>query len=97
MSREEHEESIERLSNWLADHRQNHTDIFNNDMDNVLRMAAVGNARNQVDVPSILLSDEFLKKLAAAFAKTPMPSTVTVFGSTDYMTADGKFIETGRQ
>lgn len=36
--------------------------------------------KQQQSAAEILLSDEFMKKFAAAFAATPMPSTIEVWG-----------------
>lgn len=72
------EEAISRLNHWI--HVGRHTDIFTRDMKTIIAAARESIELKKQSAADVLLLDDFLKKFAAAFAATPMPSTIEVWG-----------------
>ena len=75
------EEAVGNIEEWLADNASvSHRKAFYRDVTLIITVARESIELKKHTAADVLLSDEFLKKFAAAFAATPMPSTITNWG-----------------
>ena len=94
---EEQFDAVSMLKAWARDFGKDKEPTFIRHLNVLIDMAETA---VEQDVPAILMSDEFLTKFAAAFANTPLPSTISVASGLMFEDTEPliqTFVEVGRQ
>lgn len=79
--RERFDEARIHLHAWLRDFGANKPKTF---VDDIQAILDENDQLRKQDVRSVLLSEEFLKGFAAAFSRTPIPSSITSMTSEEF-------------